>query len=86
MIGILIALAISVGTNDDDWEELAEDTLESRGHDVDRIVTCNAIRNGDTALVSGTFYENSKLKNFHITYVNDGGRWVVSNFVCLRSP
>ena len=72
-------------TNSDnnEWENRVEDTLEDKGYYVDRIVTCDSQTAGDLAVVSGTFYnEKSVLKTYYISYVRDGGSWIVSNFYC----
>ena len=78
--GVAVALMISGGGDDTEWSSLAEDAIESDGYRVSRIVTCSGSQVGDSALVYGTFYTtNNTLMNYNISFVNDSGRWIVSN-------
>ena len=81
VIAIIAVFVVINNNNQQSWEDLAEDTLDSKGYRVERMVTCDATRLGDEAMVSGTFYNTSHvLKNFVISYVKDGSTWVVNNY------
>ena len=83
IIAGVVTFILLTNSDNDEWENRVEDTLEDKGYYVSRIVTCDSQTAGDLAVVSGTFYnEKSVLKTYYISYVRDGGSWIVSSFYC----